>query len=61
VDGFGSARWKVERRKDASVLRIEPFRTPSRVEKASVAEEGERLLPFITGDAGSRDIRFATA
>jgi Winged helix DNA-binding domain len=61
VDGFGSARWKVERRKDTSVLRIEPFRTLSRVEKASVAEEGERLLPFITVDAGSRDIRFATA
>lgn len=61
VDGFGSARWKVERRKGTSVLRIEPFRTLSRVEKASVAEEGERLLSFITGDAGSRDIRFATA
>lgn len=61
VDGFGSARWKVERDKDTSVLRIEPFRTLSRVEKASVAEEGERLLPFITGDAGSSDIRFATA
>jgi hypothetical protein len=61
VDGFGSARWKVEREKEKAVLRIEAFRRLSRAEKASVAEEGERLLSFIAGDAGSRDIRFAPA
>jgi winged helix DNA-binding protein len=61
VDGFGSARWKVEREKEKAVLRIEAFRRLSRAEKASVAEEGERLLSFIAGDARSRDIRFAPA
>ena len=60
VDGFGSARWKVDREKgDKAVLRIEPFRKLSRAEKAGVSEEGEGLLSFVAGDAGSRDIRFA--
>jgi hypothetical protein len=59
VDGFGSARWKVEREGDEAVLRIEPFRRLSRVERASVSGEGDRLLSLIAGDAGTRDIRFA--
>ena len=62
VDGFGSARWKVEREKgDRAVLRIEPFRKLTRAEEAEVSEEGERLLSFVAGDAGSYDIRFAPA
>ncbi|MEX2406423.1 MAG: winged helix DNA-binding domain-containing protein [Actinomycetota bacterium] len=61
VDGFGSARWKVEWEKDKAVLRIEPFRKVSRAEKAGVSEEGERLVSFVAGDAGSHDIRFAPA
>jgi hypothetical protein len=61
VDGFGSARWKVEREKDKAVLRIEPFRKLSRAEKAEASEEGEDLLSFLAGDARSHDIRFAPA
>jgi hypothetical protein len=62
VDGFGSARWKVEREKDdKAILWIEPFRRLSRNEKAGVSEEGERLLSFVAGEAGSHDIRFAQA
>jgi hypothetical protein len=62
VDGFGSARWKVEREKDdKAILWIEPFRRLSRNEKAGVFEEGERLLSFVAGEAGSHDIRFAQA
>jgi hypothetical protein len=59
VDGFGSARWKVERERDTTVMRIEPFRRLSREERATVSEEGERLLSFLGGDAGPRPIRFA--
>jgi hypothetical protein len=59
VDGFGSARWKVEREKDKAIMRIEPFRRLSRAEKAEVSEEGGRLLSFLAGDARLRDIRFA--
>ena len=61
VDGFGSARWKVSREEDTAILRVEPFRKLSRVEKAGVSEEGERLLSFVAGDGGSRNIRFAPA
>jgi hypothetical protein len=46
---------------DDALLRIEPFRRLSRVERASVAEEGERLLSVVAADAGSRDLRFAPA
>jgi hypothetical protein len=59
VDGFGSARWKVEREKDKAIIRIEPFRRLSRGERTEVSEEGGRLLSFLAGDAGSHDIRFA--
>jgi winged helix DNA-binding protein len=61
VDGFGAARWKVEREKELAVLRIEPFGRISRAEKNAVSEEAERLLSFVVEDAGSRDIRFAPA
>jgi winged helix DNA-binding protein len=59
VDGFGSARWKVEREKEKAVLRIEPFRRLPRADKEAVSEESEHLLSFVAEDAGSRDIRFA--
>jgi hypothetical protein len=60
VDGFGAARWKVDREKDdRAVLRIEPFRKLSRTEKGEVSEEGARLLSLLAGDAGSHDIHFA--
>lgn len=59
VDGFGSARWKVEREKDKAIIRIEPFRRLSRGERTEVSEESGRLLSFLAGDAGSHDIRFA--
>jgi hypothetical protein len=58
VDGFGSARWKVEREKQQAVLWIEPFRRLARAEKETVSEEAERLLAFVAADAGSREIRF---
>jgi hypothetical protein len=60
VDGFGSARWKVEQEKGGgkAVLRIEPFRKLSRAEKAEVSAEGKGLLTFIAGGTTSHDIRF---
>jgi Winged helix DNA-binding domain len=62
VDGFGSARWKMERERDVkAVLRIEPFRRLSRNEKTEVSEEGERLLTYLAGDAGPHEFRFAPA
>ena len=44
VDGFGSARWKMEREREAATLLVEPFGKLPRAAKAEVAEEGARLL-----------------
>jgi hypothetical protein len=60
VDGFTSARWILERERDAgATLRIEPFRRLTRGERAEVAGEGDRLAAFLTDGAGSRDVRIA--
>ena len=58
VDGFSTARWRLERAKDAATLRIEPFRTLSRATRDDVAEEAERLVGFLAPDAGARQVRF---
>ena len=57
VDGFGSARWKMERDREAATLLVEPFGKLPRAAKAGVAEEAAKLLTFLAPDAGSRDVR----
>jgi hypothetical protein len=57
VDGFGSARWKMEREKDIATLRVEPFRKLTRADTSAVSEEGARLLAFLAADATRRDVR----
>jgi Winged helix DNA-binding domain len=57
VDGFGSARWKMERDRESATLLVEPFGKLSRAARAEVAEEAANLLSFLAPDAGSRDIR----
>jgi Winged helix DNA-binding domain len=59
VDGFGSARWKMDLEDDAAVLRIEPYIKLSRADTASILEEGERLVRFLAAEADRYDIRFA--
>jgi DNA glycosylase AlkZ-like len=58
VDGFGSARWKMERDRETATLLVEPFGKLPRAARAEVAEEGARLLTFLAPDAGSADVRF---
>ena len=60
VDGFGAARWKVEREKELAVLRIEPFRKLPREKKAWVLEEGARLLAFLVPGDDRHDVRIVT-
>ncbi|MEX2421742.1 MAG: winged helix DNA-binding domain-containing protein [Actinomycetota bacterium] len=57
VDGFGSARWKMEREKDTATLRVEPFRKLTRADTSAVSEEGARLLAFLAADAIRRNVR----
>ncbi|MGH2526894.1 MAG: winged helix DNA-binding domain-containing protein [Actinomycetota bacterium] len=61
VDGFTSARWILERERDAATLRIEPFRRLSRSERTEVADEGDRLAAFLMDGAGSPYVRIDAA
>lgn len=54
VDGFTTARWKLERAKEVSTLRIEPFRPPSRLERAEVVEEARRLARVLAPEVRSK-------
>jgi len=58
VDGFGSARWKMDRDREGATLLVEPFGTLPRAAKAEVAEEGAKLLTFLAPDADSSDVHF---
>ena len=58
VDGFVRGTWKVVRARGDATLWIEPFeRLPGR-DREALAEEGERLLHFVTDGAGTFEVRF---
>ncbi|MCI0633616.1 MAG: winged helix DNA-binding domain-containing protein [Actinobacteria bacterium] len=59
VDGFGSARWKLDLEDGEATLRIEPYVKLARTDRAAIAAEGERLVRFLAAEAGTYDIRFA--
>jgi hypothetical protein len=62
VDGFVRGAWKVERNGPApATLRVELFRALAKHDRAAVEEEGSRLLDFVAGDAGVRDVRLEVA
>jgi Winged helix DNA-binding domain len=57
VDGRVAGRWKITREGDAAALAIDPVVRLSRAEVDDLADEGARLLAFLAGDAGTRDVR----
>jgi hypothetical protein len=59
VDGLVAGTWKIERKKNAASLFVEPFRPLARKTVAELEAEGDRLLGFTEDDAEVRDIRFA--
>jgi hypothetical protein len=59
VDGLVAGTWKIERKKNAAALVVEPFRPLSRKIVAELEAEGDRALGFTDDDAEVRDIRFA--
>lgn len=61
VDGFGSARWKLDVEAGAATLRIEPFIRLVRADRAAISEEGDRLVRFLAADASRHDIRLTRA
>jgi hypothetical protein len=58
VDGFVSGTWKVDRDRREATLWISPFERLSKGDREALAEEGERLLNFVTDGAGDSAIRF---
>jgi hypothetical protein len=59
VDGFVSGLWRIERSGTSAVLRITQLRPISRHDRATVIDEGKRLLAFAADDAKTRQVRFA--
>jgi hypothetical protein len=57
VDGFGAARWRLEREKTSATLLVEPFGAIPRDDRVEIQTEGTRLLGFLTPDAERRVVR----
>jgi hypothetical protein len=58
VDGFVAGTWKLERAKTSVTLAVAPWERWPTADRDEVAAEGERLLAFAAGDAGSQSLRF---
>ncbi|HEV8482943.1 MAG TPA: crosslink repair DNA glycosylase YcaQ family protein [Blastocatellia bacterium] len=59
LDGFVRGVWKIEKKKDAATLVIEPFEKLSKQDRTALIGEGERLVRFVEEKAKSFDVRFA--
>ncbi|MGI9078167.1 MAG: winged helix DNA-binding domain-containing protein [Gemmatimonadaceae bacterium] len=59
VDGFVRGVWKIEKRRTAATLIIEPFEFTGKQDRHELAEEGGRLLGFVAPDAKAAEVRFA--
>lgn len=51
-DGFVCGTWKTEHIRNKATLVIEPFETLPKEHRDALAEEGERLVRFMTGSEG---------
>ena len=58
VDGFVRGIWKVARDRGPAALSIESFEHLPKQDRETLAEEGERLLHFVTDGAETFEIRF---
>lgn len=63
VDGFVAGSWRLIRARGIVALELTPFGAIAREDRVALAEEGMRLLTFITADAGDDvrvSVRFAS-
>jgi hypothetical protein len=51
LDGFAAASWRIERKRDAATLTIEPFRRITKIERKLIEPEAEALMAFAEPDA----------
>lgn len=59
VDGFVAGAWKVERKRKAATLVLEPFGKLARKTVSELEREGDALLRFVEDDAEVREVRCA--
>ncbi|HEV2851189.1 MAG TPA: winged helix DNA-binding domain-containing protein [Thermoanaerobaculia bacterium] len=57
VDGFVAGTWKIERKKKAALLSLEPFGKLAKGTVAALEKEGEALLRFAEEEAETREVR----
>lgn len=57
VDGFVAGTWKIERKKKAAILILEPFGKLTKQALAALEKEGDALLRFVEEDAEAREVR----
>lgn len=58
VDGFVAGTWKVERKRKAAALILEPFGQIDKKTAKALEAEGDALLRFVEEDAETREVRF---
>jgi hypothetical protein len=60
IDGFVRGAWKVEKNRKSATLQIEPFEPLSKEDRATLQEEGERLVRFLAEPQGAQtfEVRF---
>jgi hypothetical protein len=61
IDGFVRATWKITRQRQTATLVITPLKRPSKEAATAMADEGARLVAFVTGDGVDHDVRIAPA
>jgi hypothetical protein len=61
VDGFVAATWRIERKRAAAALVIEPLVRLTKAVRSELIEEGEALARFVEEDARTFEVRFTEA
>jgi hypothetical protein len=61
VDGFVAGRWKLARERNTATITLEPVVRLSALARASLIEEGERLVAFLVPDTETSDVRISRA
>ena len=60
VDGYVGAKWKIVQEQDRAVLIVEPFAPLRNHDRASISEEGTRLLRWAFSASATQEVRFTT-
>jgi hypothetical protein len=60
LDGRFAGGWRIELAEPAAILRIELVAAPSSPDRRELVDEGGRLLAFVAGAAGRRDVVIGT-